>query len=347
MRQGKLVGVEETKNVNEKILASMMVGRDVLFDKMEKKGEIGDVMVEVDDLKVADNRGLLAVRGVSLKVRAGEILGIAAIEGNGQSELLEAITGMRHIEAGTIKVAGTDIAPLKPGQVRELGLAHIPEDRIATGVSSQSSITDNLIIGKERLPQFAKYKLHLKKSSIVRYANELFEKFDMRGAGVDTITDNLIIGKERLPQFAKYKLHLKKSSIVRYANELFEKFDMRGAGVDTKVGSLSGGNMQKVVVAREFSFDTPILIIAQPTRGVDVGAIEFIHQCIIDKRNEGCAILLVSADLDEVFRLSDRIITMYEGQITGEFKEGEIDKMGISYYMTGDRSTEQTGGEKA
>ena len=300
MRQGKLVGVEETKNVNEKILASMMVGRDVLFDKMEKKGETGDVMIEVDDLKVADNRGLLAVRGVSLKVRAGEILGIAAIEGNGQSELLEAITGMRHIEAGTIKVAGTDIAPLKPGQVRELGLAHIPEDRIATGVSSQSSITDNLIIGKERLPQFAKDK--------------------------------------------KKK---KKSSIVRYANELFEKFDMRGAGVDTEVGSLSGGNMQKVVVAREFSFDTPILIIAQPTRGVDVGAIEFIHQCIIDKRNEGCAILLVSADLDEVFRLSDRIITMYEGQITGEFKEGEIDKMGISYYMTGDRSTEQTGGEKA
>lgn len=300
MRQGRLVGVEETKNVNEKILASMMVGRDVLFDKMEKKGKAGDVMIEVDDLKVADNRGLLAVRGVSLKVRAGEILGIAAIEGNGQSELLEAITGMRHIEAGTVKVAGTDIAPLKPGQVRDLGLAHIPEDRIATGVSSRS-----------------------------------------------TITDNLIIGKERLPQFAKYKLHLKKSSIVRYANELFEKFDMRGAGVDTEVGSLSGGNMQKVVVAREFSFDTPILIIAQPTRGVDVGAIEFIHQCIIDKRNEGCAILLVSADLDEVFRLSDRIITMYEGQITGEFKEGEIDKMGISYYMTGDRSTEQTGGEQA
>lgn len=159
-----------------------------------------------------------------------------------------------------------------------------------------------------------------------------------------SITDNLIIGKEKHPNFAKYKLHLKKSSIARYANELFEKFDMRGAGVDTQVGSLSGGNMQKVVVAREFSFDTPILIIAQPTRGVDVGAIEFIHQCIIDKRNQGCAILLVSADLDEIFRLSDRIVTMYEGKITGEFKEGEIDKMGISYYMTGDRSKE-AGGE--
>ena len=286
MRQGQLVGVEQTKDVNEKILASMMVGRDVLFDKLEKKGTPGDVMIEVENLQVADNRGLLAVRGVDLQVHAGEILGIAAIEGNGQSELLEAITGMRHIEAGTVKVSGTDIARLRPS-------SHIPEDRIATGVSTKS-----------------------------------------------TITDNLIIGKETLPEFSKYKIHLKRSSIVRYANELFRKFDMRGAGVNTEVGSLSGGNMQKVVVAREFSFDTPIVIIAQPTRGVDVGAIEFIHQCIIDKRNEGCAILLVSADLDEVFRLSDRIITMYEGEITGEFKEGEIDKMGISYYMTGHRNEE-------
>lgn len=300
MRQGKLVGVEETKNVNERILASMMVGRDVLFDKLKKTGETGEVMVEVENLQVADNRGLLAVRGVDLQVRTGEILGIAAIEGNGQSELLEAITGMRHIEAGTVKVAGTDIADLRPGDVRKLGLSHIPEDRIATGVTTQS-----------------------------------------------TLTDNLIIGKETRPEFSKYKIHLKRSSIVRYANDLFNKFDIRGAGVDTKVGSLSGGNMQKVVVAREFSFDTPILIIAQPTRGVDVGAIEFIHQSIIEKRNQGCAILLVSADLDEVFRLSDRIITMYEGKVTGEFAEGEIDKMGISYYMTGNRREEETGGEQA
>lgn len=297
MRQGQLVGVEETKNVNEKILASMMVGREVLFDSIERSGEPGDIMVETKNLQVADNRGLLAVRGVDLKVRAGEILGIAAIEGNGQSELLEAITGMRHIEAGTVKVAGTDIASMKPGEVRKLGLAHIPEDRIATGVTTQS-----------------------------------------------TITENLIIGKETRSEFSKYKIHLKKSSIARYADELFKKFDMRGAGVDTKVGSLSGGNMQKVVVAREFSFDTPILIIAQPTRGVDVGAIEFIHKSIIEKRNSGCAILLVSADLDEVFRLSDRIITMYEGQITGEFKSGEISKMDISYYMTGHRGEE--GGEQ-
>lgn len=291
MRQGKLVGVEHTKDVNEKILASMMVGRDVLFDKMEKRGTQGEVKIEVRDLQVADNRGLLAVRGVNLKVHAGEILGIAAIEGNGQSELLEAITGMRGILSGEALIEGSKINGMNPGQIRKLGLAHIPEDRISTGVSSTS-----------------------------------------------TITENLIIGKERKSNFSKYKIHLMKSSIARYAGELSDKFDIRGAGINTEVGSLSGGNMQKVVVAREFSFDTPVLIIAQPTRGVDVGAIEFIHQSIIDKRNEGCAILLASADLDEIFRLSDRIITMYEGKITGEFAEGEIDKMDISYYMTGDRS---------
>ena len=301
MRQGKLVGVEHTKDVNEKILASMMVGRDVLFDKMEKRGTQGDVKIEVKDLQVADNRGLLAVRGVSLNVHSGEILGIAAIEGNGQSELLEAITGMRGILSGETFIEGSKINGMNPGQIRDLGLAHIPEDRISTGVSSTS-----------------------------------------------TITENLIIGKERKASFSKYKIHLMKSSIARYAGELSEKFDIRGAGIDTEGGSLSGGNMQKVVVAREFSFDTPVLIIAQPTRGVDVGAIEFIHQSIIDKRNEGCAILLASADLDEIFRLSDRIITMYEGKITGEFAAGEIDKMDISYYMTGDRSHDAAiGGEQA
>ena len=300
MRQGKLVGVEETKNVNEKILASMMVGREVLFDNIEKTGEPGEVKIKAEDLYVADNRGLMAVNGVSLEVRAGEVLGIAAIEGNGQSELLEALTGMRPVQKGEFYIMGENGRGKTPGQIRELGAAHIPEDRMTTGVSLQSSFTENLIIGKQRQSAFS-----------------------------------------------KYKTHLKQSSIVRYAEKLFKEFDMRGSGVETRVGDLSGGNMQKVVVAREFSFDTPVLVIAQPTRGVDIGAIEFIHKQIIAKRNEGCAILLASADLDEVFRLSDRIITLYEGKITGEFKAGEIDKMGISYYMTGARgeSAEEGGAD--
>ena len=295
MRQGKLVGVAETKDVNERILAAMMVGKEVLLDALDRedRGET-ETAVEVQDLQALDNRGLPAVRGVSLTVRRGEILGIAGIEGNGQSELIEAITGMRPLRGGTVTIMGKSIAGKTPGEIRALGLAHVPEDRLATGVCAPADITDNLIVGKEKDPRFS-WK----------------------------------------------RIHMKRKAIRAYAQEIFQRFDIRGAGMDTAVGSLSGGNMQKVVVAREFSFDTPVLIISQPTRGVDIGAMDFIHQQIMQKRNAGCAILLVSADLDELLRLSDRLLTIYEGRITGEFQAGDIDKREISYYMTGGRKEEQ------
>ena len=289
MRQGKLIGVEETKNVNERILASMMVGREVLQDPVEKPSDYGDVKIAVQDLQVEDDRGLPAVRGIGLEVRAGEILGIAAIEGNGQSQLLEAITGMRKY-SGTITVAGTDIKGMSPGQIRKLGLSHVPEDRLATGVDKQSDISDNLLVGKHK-------------------------------------------NKE----FTLFGFHQNRKAILARAKELFEKFDIRAAGVDTAVGSLSGGNMQKVVIAREFSWDAQVYIIAQPTRGVDIGAIEFIHNRILEKKAEGAAIILCSADLDEVLRLSDRVITLYEGRITGEFTKDHLEKTEIGYYMTGSR----------
>ena len=293
MHQGRLAGLENTRDVNEKILASMMVGRPVLFDHLEKTGETGDVVIGVEDLRVGDNRGLEAVRGVSLAVRAGEVLGIAAIEGNGQSELLEAICGLRRAESGHVRIGGEDVTNRSPGEIRARGLANIPEDRLATGVDKFASVTDNLLVGRQRDKEF----------------NAL-------------------------------GFHQKRSSIERYASELYERFDIRGAGVDTEVGSMSGGNMQKVVVAREFSYDTPALVISQPTRGVDIGAMEFIHTRIIEKRNSGCAVLLSSADLDEVFRLSDRIITLYEGRVTGEFRADSITKEEIGYYMTGHRGEE-------
>lgn len=291
MRKGKLVDVCKTSDVDERMLASMMVGRDVLLDDIKKNGEPGETIIEAKDLFVSDNRGLMAVNGISFSVRAGEILGVAAIEGNGQSELIEAITGMRKIERGELAIGARDAKNLTPGEIRTLGVSHVPEDRMSTGVSLKS-----------------------------------------------TIAENLIIGKERDSRFSKFGVHLKKSSVEKYAEELFEKFRINAAGIDTEVGDLSGGNMQKVVVAHEFSFDSPVLIISQPTRGVDIGAMDFIHDSIIQRRNDGCAVLLVSADLDEVFRLSDRIITVYEGKVTGEFRAGEISKMDISYYMTGDRS---------
>ena len=293
MRQGRLAGLENTRDVNEKILASMMVGRPVLFDHLEKTGEPGEVVIGVEELRVGDNRGLEAVCGVSLSVRAGEVLGIAAIEGNGQSELLEAICGLRRAESGHVRIGGEDVTNRSPGEIRARGLANIPEDRLATGVDKYASVTDNLLVGRQRDKEF----------------NAL-------------------------------GFHQKRSSIESYASELYDRFDIRGAGVDTEVGSMSGGNMQKVVVAREFSYDTPALVISQPTRGVDIGAMEFIHTRIIEKRNSGCAVLLSSADLDEVFRLSDRIITLYEGRVTGEFRADSITKEEIGYYMTGHRREE-------
>ena len=287
MRKGQLVGVRNTAEVDEQTLASMMVGRPVLYDHLEKTGTPGDVMIEVKDLTVRDNRGLTAVDGLSLSVRAGEVLGIAAVEGNGQSELIEAITGMRKPESGKVTICGQDATGLDPGAIRAIGLAHVPEDRLATGVSRDA-----------------------------------------------TVTDNLLTGKQREKRFNRFGFHQRRSTIERYAQQLYEKFDIRGAGTDVTVGSMSGGNMQKVVIAREFSFDCPVLIVAQPTRGVDVGAIEFIHSQIIARRNAGCAILLCSADLDEVFRLSDRIVTVYEGKITGEFAE-TFSKDEIGLAMTG------------
>lgn len=290
MRGGKLIGVEETKNVNEKILAEMMVGREVLFDKLDKTDNIGKTAIEIKDLVVKDNREFDALKKVSLSVKSGEILGVAGIEGNGQSELIEALAGMRKIESGKVLFDNKDATNSTPKAIRDLGVAHIPEDRLVTGVSKESSIEDNILMGSQ----------HSEK-------------------------------------FAKKGIHMKENAIKSYAKELIAKFDVRTASEEVAIGSLSGGNMQKVVIAREFSFNTPILLISQPTRGVDIGAIEFIHEQIIKKRNEGCAIILVSAELDEIFRLSDRMITLYEGEITGEFKQGEITKQEIGYYMTGKR----------
>ncbi len=300
MRKGKLVGVEETKNVTERQLASMMVGRPVLFDQLERTGTPGKAQIEVENLVVRNDRGLRAVDGLSFQVRAGEIVGIAAIEGNGQSELIEAIAGMRPVQAGKITVCGREATGKEPGEIRAMGLAHIPEDRLKTGVSKNASVQDNLLVGKHRQARFNRFGFHQ-----------------------DT------------------------KQIARYAQEVYDQFDIRGSGVRMQVGDMSGGNMQKVVVAREFSFDTPVLLVAQPTRGVDVGAIAFIHSRIVEKRNAGCAILLSSADLDEVFRLSDRIITLYEGKITGEFAAGTISKEEIGYYMTGDRVRKEVSHETA
>lgn len=293
MRAGKLIGIKNTNEVDEKILSEMMVGKEVLFDKLHKENKQGEVLVQVDNLKAKDKREFMALNGVSFQVKAGEILGVAGIEGNGQTELIEAISGMTPIEGGRVEILNTDTTKFNTNQIRNIGVSHIAEDRMSTGLNGKGSIMENMLMGKQHTEPFAKKGIHLR-SDIVR----------------------------------------------NFSKKLIDKFDVRTASENVKVENLSGGNMQKVVIAREFSFDSKVLLISQPTRGVDIGAIEFIHEEIIKKRNEGCAILLVSAELDEIFRLSDRIITMYEGKVTGEFNTNEIDKSDIGYYMTGNRSKE-------
>ena len=288
MRQGKMVGTLETKDANEQILAEMMVGREVLFEELHKEKVSKEEVLSVKGIKAKDNRGLIALDGVSFSLKAGEILGVAGVEGNGQSELVEVLTGLREMEEGTFIVNGKEVSNRNPKEIRKLGIAHVPEDRLSTGLSKEATIWENLLMGIQHEQPYA-----------------------IKG------------------------IHMNKKKIMKRTSRLIDEFDIRTPTGELPAGNLSGGNMQKMVIAREFSFDTPILIIAQPTRGIDVGAIEFIHSQIIEKRNKGTAILLVSAELDEIFRLSDRIITLYEGKITGEFINGEISKKEIGLYMTG------------
>ncbi len=288
MRGGRLMGVYQTIEVNERMLASLMVGRDMLMSPLERKVQKGASLIEAQDLQVLSRRGLPALKGVSFMVHEGEILGVAAVEGNGQRELMEALAGLIPVRGGKITILGRETARMTPAKVRELGVSHIPEDRLYSGVSAAASISDNLLAGRHKQKAFSFLKIHLKRKPIRAFASQLVKRFDIRTPGVDTLA-----------------------------------------------GALSGGNMQKVVAAREFSLDSRVLLISQPTRGIDIGAMDAIHQLMMEKRAQGCAILLSSADLDEVLRLSDRVITLYEGRITGEFFAGGFDKAEIGLHMTG------------
>ena len=290
MRQGRMMDTMDTKDATEQKLAEMMVGREILFETLHKEKQQGDTLLAVRDLSVKNNRGLWALRDINFFIKKGEILGIAGVEGNGQSELVEALTGLRQIEDGKIYVEDNLISGKSPSEIRSLGVVHVPEDRLVTGLSKKA-----------------------------------------------TVTENLLMGSHHQEPYAKGGIHLNNKIIQRKAAELVEKFDVRTPSVETTVETLSGGNMQKIVIAREFTYDSKLLVISQPTRGVDIGAIEFIHRQIIQKRNEGYGVLLVSAELDEIFRLSDRILTLFEGEITGEFEGKDITKKEIGFYMTGIR----------
>jgi ABC-type uncharacterized transport system ATPase subunit len=296
LRRGKNAGSLVTSETNQAEIARMMVGREVLLRVNKTPAHPGPVVLHVEDVHAQSDRGLEVLHGVSFVVRAGEILGIAGVEGNGQSELVEVLTGMRKITSGKITItqvkdgqAGRtqDITVMNAREERRAGVAHIPEDRRGSGLVLTDSIEDNLILGRQSWPQFA---------------------------------------------WAHFVLILR--NIAVWAKRLIAEFDIRTPSVEAPARSLSGGNQQKIIIAREFSAKPMALIAAQPTRGVDIGAIEFIHRRIIEQRDAGKAVLLISAELDEIRSLSDRIAVMYEGTIV-DIVSPEATEEQLGILMTG------------
>jgi len=248
-----------------------MVGREVLLRVDKSAGTPGDALLRVEDVHAVDDRGLEAVRGVSFTVHAGEIVGIAGVDGNGQTQLIEALTGLRGLTSGRLEIAGRDLTGSSTHTILDAGVGHIPEDRQRRGLVLEFSLAEN-------------FALH----DFDRQPNSRFG-------------------------------WLRPGRLLARAAKLVKEFDVRGGGPRTSAASLSGGNQQKVVVAREVDGDPKVLIAAQPTRGLDVGAIEFVHRRLVEERDEGRAVLLVSLELDELLSLSDRILVMYEGRIVGEY----------------------------
>ena len=287
LRNGKMVGTTTPHETDESGLAQMMVGRTVILDVKKSPAKPGKPALTVKDLKVRDDRGLLAVQGANFEVREGEILGVAGVEGNGQRELVEAICGMRDRVSGEVLVSGQATKNLNPHAVHAAGVAHVPEDREKHGLVASYSIADNLVLNRFDQSPFA--------SSFVRR--------------LDAVSDNAV--------------------------ELVKKFDVRTPSAESPASSLSGGNKQKVIVARELSQGVKVLVAAQPTRGVDVGSIEFIHKQLISARDNGAAVLLVSAELDEVLSLADRVAVISGGKIVATVDAEGADRNYIGRLMAG------------
>jgi ABC-type uncharacterized transport system ATPase subunit len=287
MRRGKVVGHLETRATDEQEIARLMVGRDVLLRVDRPEAKPGPLAMRVENLAALSDQGVPALRGVTFDLHQGEILGIAGVEGNGQSELIEVLAGTRRSSAGRIMLGNREVTSLGARTIRNVGVGHIPEDRRGAGL-------------------------------ILNYS----------------VADNLVLGWQRSDRFSWHGLVLRLKAIFEFAKRLVTEFDIRTPSSSTPARTLSGGNQQKIIVAREMSSQPKVLLAAQPTRGVDIGAIEFIHRRLVAQRDEGAAVLLVSAELDEIRSLSDRIAVIYEGRIVSIEPAGTPeDRLGL--LMTG------------
>ncbi len=288
LRRGKKIDTLPREGATEPALARLMVGREVLLRVDKPPANPEAPLLVLEHLTVFDDRGLEAVRELSFEVRAGEILGIAGIDGNGQTELIEALTGLRRPAEGRIELAGRDVSHASPRRLIEAGVGHIPEDRLRRGLVLEFSLAENLALQDYRKEPDSRF-------------GWLFPR-----------------------------------RLIERARRLLKEFDVRGGGPRTRAAALSGGNQQKLVIAREVSRNPSVLVAAQPTRGLDVGAIEYVHRRLVDARNAGKAVLLVSLELDEILSLSDRILVMYEGRIAGEYAP-DVSEEELGIAMTGGR----------
>ncbi len=287
LQRGKITGQLKTSETNEQQLANMMVGRDVVLKVEKSPTQAKGVVLQVSGVSALSSRNLPALKKVSFAARYGEIVGVAGVEGNGQTELIEILAGLRSVAEGQIYFRDKEITSKSVKERRKLGIAHIPEDRLTFGVSKECSIEENLILNKYYTPPLSTHG--------VMHANK----------------------------------------VKSFCQRLLQRFDVKAAGIKVPITSLSGGNMQKLVLARELDTEPHLLIAAQPGRGVDIGALEYIQQHLIELRDRSRAILLISSELDDIMMLADRILVMYEGEIVGSFVGGQVGEEELGLYMSG------------
>jgi len=287
IRRGKSIQTVSIEGATNKDLAEMMVGRSVSFVTEKEEAQPKEVVLQISDLVVNENRGVPAVKELSIDVRAGEIVGIAGIDGNGQSELIQAITGLRKVKSGSIKIKGQEVVGLSSRKITEMNVSHVPEDRHRDGLVLEMMLSENIALQTY-------YKEPLSKNGVLNY-----------------------------------------NQINSYARKLMEEFDVRAANEIVPASALSGGNQQKAIIAREVDRNPDLLIVSQPTRGLDVGAIEYIHKRLIGERDRGKAVLVVSFELDEILNLSDRIAVIHDGKIQGIVKPSETNKQELGVLMAG------------
>jgi ABC-type uncharacterized transport system ATPase subunit len=287
MRRGHMIGTHNVADVTIRDMANMMVGREVILQVEKKPAQPGEVVLNAENLLVAGAGGIPAVFGVSLEVRSSEILGIAGVSGNGQTELIEALAGLRPVDGGTITLRGKDITHAVVRARREIGMAHIPEDRMVMGLNLMTNLDENVVVTRYQKPP---------------YSDRGVFRFE---------------------------------PIRALAQKIVNAFQIKSARVGEEIRTLSGGNLQKVVLGRELEGKPKFVIANQPTRGLDVGSIEFVHKTLIEERDSGAAILLVSVELDEIFALSDRIAVMFEGRIMGTLEAKDANEQDIGVLMAG------------